>query len=245
MIRAHATPNPMTRGTVMEEAPVSPRGATPPGRSPEVDIRVVLFTVSDGHLLVALNDCATGASLPRGWPSREESLDSAARRIVEAHLGPKEVYLEQLYSLNVTEQGIWSIVVSYMALASSQGQQESGPPGNWHGVETGLIQSVTDRKVLEYAVVRLRAKLSYTTIAFHLLPAEFTLRELQGVYEAILDHPLDKRNFRRRVFATGMLDKTPEKRRDGSHRPASLYQFRPPHDQERFLTPSWVESSSS
>ncbi|HEV2107092.1 MAG TPA: hypothetical protein VGR16_02425 [Thermomicrobiales bacterium] len=244
MIRVHIPHIPTTSGTT-EEEPVSPCGATPPGRSPKVDIRVVLFTVSEGRLMVALDDCATGPNLPRGWPSPEQSLDIGARRIVEAHLGPKEVYLEQLYSLNVTEQGAWSIVVSYMALASSQGQNEPGPQGNWHGIETGLIQSVTDRKVLDYAVVRLRAKLSYTTIAFHLLAPKFTLRELQGVYEAILDHPLDKRNFRRRVFATGMLDKTPEKRRDGSHRPASLYQFRPPHDQDRFLTPSWVEGSSS
>ncbi len=217
-----------------------------PADQPQVDIRVVIFSVSEGRLVASFaDDGVGGSSLPRGWPSREESLDSGAKRIIETHLGTSDVYLEQLYTFNSSEGGVWSMVVSYMALAGWRHQLEPARSGQWRAIDVGEMQSVMDRRVLDYAVIRLRAKLGYTTIAFHLLPEQFTLRELQGVYEAILDTSLDKRNFRRSVLATGMLDKTPLKRRDGKHRPASLYQFHAPHDHERFLTPSWVEGSTS
>lgn len=225
------------------EAPNSYDSASPVAR-PEVDIRVVIFSVLEGRLVAAFDGNEPANSLPRGWPSREESLDSGAKRIVHKHLDKSNVYLEQLYTFNSSENGVWSVVISYMALTAWTQQSELAGSGHWRHVDGDMIQSITDRQVLDYAVVRLRAKLGYTTIAFHLLPAQFTLRELQGIYEAILDTSLDKRNFRRRVLATGMLDKTPQKRRDGKHRPASLYQFHAPHDHERFLTPSWVEDSA-
>ena len=94
--------------------------------------------------------------------------------------------------------------------------------------------------VLDYGVFRLRAKLSYTTIAFHLLPETFTFTELQQTYEAVLGQRLDKRNFRRRMIAAEIVVGTPAKRRDGSHRPATLYSFRAEHDAAAYLTPAWA-----
>jgi 8-oxo-dGTP diphosphatase len=93
--------------------------------------------------------------------------------------------------------------------------------------------------IVDYALLQLRAKLGYTTIAFHLLPPNFTLSELQAVYEAVLNREVDKRNFRRRILATGVIEGTGEYRREGSHRPARLYQLRTPDDAETYLTPAW------
>ena len=70
-------------------------------------------------------------------------------------------------------------------------------------------------------------KLDYTTIAFNLLPEQFTLRELQRVYEIILHRKLDKRNFRKKILATGILEDTGAKKMEGTHRPARLYRFNP------------------
>ncbi|MEZ4495741.1 MAG: hypothetical protein R2845_02935 [Thermomicrobiales bacterium] len=75
------------------------------------------------------------------------------------------------------------------------------------------------------------------------MPERFTLTELQDVYETVLSMELDKRNFRRRIIASGMLEPTNEKRRDGSHRPAQLYRFRAGHDPQAFLTPQWSEGT--
>jgi 8-oxo-dGTP diphosphatase len=80
--------------------------------------------------------------------------------------------------------------------------------------------------MLQYALQRLRWKLEYTNIVYSLLPRDFTLTELQRVYETILDRPLDKRNFRKKMLSLGMLQATPSVVKIGAHRPARLYRFR-------------------
>ena len=206
-----------------------------------VDIRIVLFTVFDGHFRLAIVERGGEDHLPRDWPTAGEPLDAGAARIIQQQLGIQERYLEQLYTLNTGNSGKWTVVVAYMALVALENHADLSIGVTWRDVNDPEIDRATDRRVIEYALVRLRAKLSYTTIAFHLLPARFTLGELQHVYEAILDRRLDKRNFRRRMIASGALVQTAGKRRDGSHRPAVLYEFLPPHDSEQFLTPAWVD----
>jgi 8-oxo-dGTP diphosphatase len=208
---------------------------------PGVDVRVVLFTIAEGALLVALRDEDDGSRLPRGLPVATEPLDAAARRIVREATGFQEQYLEQLYTLSVHEPAAWSVIVGYLALICSVPQPPNGRDGSWYDVRNLPTLSDADRMVIDYALFRLRAKLGYTTIAFHLLPPTFTLSELQGAYETILGRRLDKRNFRRRMIATGILAMTNDKRRDGSHRPAALYRFRATHDRESYLTPPWAE----
>src|SRR5262249_36961702 len=79
--------------------------------------------------------------------------------------------------------------------------------------------------ILEYALERLRNKLEYTTVGFQLLPASFTLTELQQVYQAILGRELDKRNFRRKIELLGILVPLKQQKRGGPSRPAQLYKF--------------------
>ena len=118
------------------------------------------------------------------------------------------------------------MTVTYLALALASA---GGPPLNsaaWFNAAKVPAVNQVDRMIVDYALFRLRAKLGYTTIAFHLLPPSFSLSELQTVYEAVLDREVDKRNFRRRIHAAGVLEGTGETRREGSHRPARLYRFR-------------------
>ncbi len=210
---------------------------------PAIDIRAILFTVADGALLVALGRRDVGWGLPRGDPSPLDTLDASARRIVREGTGLQEQYLEQLYTLSVRETPDWTIIVGYMALVCSGAAPPPPQAGTWHDVTTLPPLSHADQMVIDYALVRLRAKLGYTNVAFHLLPQTFTLSELQGAYETILSRRLDKRNFRRRVIASGILSPTSEKRRDGSHRPAVLYRFRANEDHETHLTPPWAEGT--
>jgi 8-oxo-dGTP diphosphatase len=230
-------------------SPARPRKAMTPsaadGRSePAIDVRVVLFTVADSRLLVALSaNGHDGLRLPRGLPSPAEPLDSAARRIVLEATGVREQYLEQLYSLSIREPPAWTIIVSYMGLVSAPLEFARTDDEIWHDVASLPSLTTADRMVVDYALVRLRAKLGYTNVAFHLLPERFTLSELQETYETILARRLDKRNFRRRMIASGIVVETEEKRREGSHRPATLYRFRPTDDRETYLTPPWAEGA--
>ncbi|HYA35573.1 MAG TPA: hypothetical protein VEF03_08130, partial [Candidatus Binataceae bacterium] len=75
-----------------------------------------------------------------------------------------------------------------------------------------------------YALRRLNAKLEYTNIAYAMLPREFTFAELEELYALILDRPIDRRNFRRRIMSMGILQELARKR-GGPHRPAALYSF--------------------
>jgi 8-oxo-dGTP diphosphatase len=80
-------------------------------------------------------------------------------------------------------------------------------------------------EILDYALTRLRYKLEYTAVGFELLPQEFTLTELQRAYEVVLGEELDKRNFRRKILAAGVLEPGGVFR-TGEGRPARLYRYR-------------------
>lgn len=91
-------------------------------------------------------------------------------------------------------------------------------------VETGGI-AFDHALVIHYGVERLRSKIEYTDIAFNLMGDQFTLTELQQVYEIILDQELLKANFRRKI--AGRVLETKEYRKDAGHRPSKLYRFNP------------------
>jgi len=79
--------------------------------------------------------------------------------------------------------------------------------------------------ILETALCRLKGKVRYQPIGFELLPPKFTLFQLQHLYETVLERPLDKRNFRRKVLNMGLLDACEELQKDVSHRAARLFRF--------------------
>src|SRR5436190_1427434 len=94
-----------------------------------------------------------------------------------------------------------------------------------HFETTGHCRAGCSPTVKRWTVRRLRSKLEYTNVVYSLLPRQFTLSELQQVYEAIADRELDKRNFRRRMLSLGIIKAAGEKRMAGAHRPAQLYTF--------------------
>jgi 8-oxo-dGTP diphosphatase len=103
-------------------------------------------------------------------------------------------------------------------------EEEAWRPA-WHPVEDLPPLAFNNERVIAQAVERVGAKLDYTNIAYGLLPDLFTIRELQTTYEAILRRPLDRRNFRKRMLSTGIIEATDELRRRGAHRPAQLFRF--------------------
>lgn len=80
-------------------------------------------------------------------------------------------------------------------------------------------------EIVRYALWRLRNKILYSTVAFQLLPPQFTLTQLQKVYELVLGERLDKRNFRRKVLDAGVVIETGACTQQGTRRPARLYRF--------------------
>ena len=102
----------------------------------------------------------------------------------------------------------------------ADGATGAEPSGNWFEGSVLPPLAYDHSLIAEYAVKRLKAKLEYTNIAHSLLPEEFTFAELEELYAVILNRPIDRRNFRRRIMAMGILRKGRGTRR-GAHRPLS------------------------
>lgn len=171
-------------------------------------------------------------AIPGGFVNPDESLEAAARRELAEETGVNDVYLEQLYTFGDPGRDPRTrvITVVYYALISAETLRvaagDDAAEAAWFPVYHPPELAFDHARILTYTMERLRGKLEYTTIGFQLLPPEFTLSELQEVYEAILDRPLDKRNFRKKVLSTGILELTEHARKTGQHRPAALYRFR-------------------
>jgi 8-oxo-dGTP diphosphatase len=223
------------------ESPSQP-ASTPDKLHSAIDVRLVLFSIQHGELWVALAQSGAGWELPSVSLRPAESLDAAALRALREQLRTDHRYIEQLYSLAMEDAAYPSVLIAYLGIAEASPSGLGVDRAAWQRALDLPTVTEIDARIIEYALVRLRAKLGYTTIAFHLLPSTFSLSELQQVYEIVLGHALDKRNFRRRIQSSEILEATRETRREGSHRPARLYRFRAAHDADSYLTPAWADS---
>ncbi|CAN5465116.1 NUDIX domain-containing protein [soil metagenome] len=205
---------------------------------PAVTVDIILFTFHDADLKLLLvqrkGEPFKGKwALPGGFVQVDEDLDTAALRELAEETNVSDVYLEQLYTFGEPDRDPRTrvITVAYFALLSADQSAQLNVQSNsdasdarWWSMYDLPELAFDHARILQYALQRLRWKLEWTALGFLLLPAEFTLSELQKVYETVLNEPLDKRNFRRKMQATDVLEETGNIR-EGDHRPAKLYRF--------------------
>ncbi len=212
---------------------------TYPYPHPAVTTDVVIFTIRDAQLKLLLvkrkGEPFKGKwALPGGFLQLEESLEESARRELEEETGLSGVYLEQLYTFGHPQRDPRErvITIAYYALIPSERIQLRAATDaeaiGWFAMDEVPALAFDHPKIVNVAHHRLVAKLDYSTIAFQFMPGEFTLAELQGVYEMILQEEVDKRNFRKWVLAMEKIEETGDVRRDGAHRPARLYRVKNP-----------------
>ena len=198
---------------------------------------IVIFTIKDEELNVLLvkvkKDLLRGLwAVPGGLVKPNESVDASAKRNLFEKTKMKDVYLEQLYTFGGIGRDPHGRVVSvaYFALIPAGDPRlktsKFHEDVDWFAVNHLPGLAYDHDEVIRFAVDRLRGKLAYTNIAYSLLPEEFTLSELQRIYEIILYEKLDKRNFRKKILSLKLLIKTDKKTSGKAHRPASLYRFR-------------------
>lgn len=182
-----------------------------------------------------------GAWALPGEPLEEHmSLVEAARARLRHTIGLDPNYLEQLYAFGGVDRSrdgsspdapcperVVSIVYWALVRADEDARMVAGENVAWFPAEQLPALAFDHAAIVDYALARLRAKLEYTPIAHAFLPDEFTLTEVREVYEAVLGRALDPANFRRQILASGAVEPTGEKVTGTSHRPPSLYRYRP------------------
>lgn len=211
---------------------------------PLTTVDLVIFSVRDEQLTVLLVQRPTEGrephpgkwALPGGFidTACDQDLEACARRKLIEKTGVEPPYLEQLGSFGSAKRDPrgWSATHVYFALIASEDITPrpggNAPDSRWFVVRgEGVKETLAfdHAAILRAALVRLRSKVEYTSLPVFLLPGEFTLTQLQKIYEGILGRPLEKKAFRTRMLAAGILEAALG-RKSGPNRPAQLYRLK-------------------
>ena len=202
-------------------------------------VDVVCFRVLDGRLEMLLGEVVSLGNKYKGQLAHigglikvKETAEDAVDRLLNDKGGIKKIYKEQLYTLSKVSRDPRGRVVSvaYIGLTNKKNLQDlknARVKTVWKSAYDNSRLAYDHNEITRIAIGRLRSKIIYTDIARHLMSKEFTLSDLQKVYEAILGEKMDKRNFRKRILSLGILHDTKSTIKKGVMRPAILYTFKP------------------
>lgn len=203
----------------------------------------VIFGFDGGDLKVLLIQRGAAPykgkwALPGDLVYPNEDLDTAAERVLEQLTGLRGVYLEQVKAFGAVSRHPLGrvITIAYFSLIKISDYAVTpasfAQSAKWHSVAQVGDLAFDHNEILDSCLKRLKRKVRMAPIGFELLPPKFTLTELQQLYESILAPPkgIDKRNFRKKILSTNLLNDLNEVQEGVAHRPAKLYQF----DREKY-----------
>lgn len=198
-----------------------------------VTVDLALFSIMDDEIKVLLINRGEYPfkgylSLPGAFVGINETLDDTVKRCLKQKAGLENIYFEQLYTWgDVNRDPRMRIVsVSYYALLSQEKVADMNI-GSEHFysvkkiIEGDKKLAFDHKKIIKYGRERIKNKTEYTDIAFELAPEDFTLPQLQRVYEILLDKPLYKANFRKKVV--DRITETEKMTSGDCHRPSRIY----------------------
>lgn len=176
-------------------------------------------------------------SLMGGFLTQSENLDEAADRILFTLTGIQNVYMEQLYTFSKVDRdpGERTLSTAYYALINTTAHSEQlikQFSAQWHNINETPDLIFDHTEMVAKAIKRLRRRAISKPIGFELLPEKFTMKQLQKLYEAILDEKQDKRNFINKVNSLDVLLKLDAKDMTSSRKGSFLYRF----DKEKYDT---------
>ena len=203
---------------------------------PFISTDCVIFGLDQGKLKVLLTQRAIepeiGAwALLGGFVLANEDLDMSARRTLKSISGLEEVYMEQVKTFGQVKRFPHQrvITVAYYALINYTLENlKAGPESSdiyWFEINEVPELVFDHRHILDTALSHLQARVRTEPVGFELLPAKFTLTQLQGLYEAILRTTFDTRNFRKKLLKMNLLLPLDESQTGVAHRAARLYSF--------------------
>ncbi len=176
--------------------------------------------------------------LPSAYILPNESIEGNMQKLVEEKIGISECYLEQLKAftkvfrnplgrvINVAFYGLIKIEEHIMELNEKEGNI-------WVDINQIPDLAYDHNEIAKYAKEKLKRRVKRRPIGFNLLPDEFTILQLQNLYEQALGKEMDKRNFRKKLFKSKLIINTGKSiRPQSSRKPSKLYSF----DKETYQT---------
>ncbi|MCQ2605111.1 MAG: NUDIX domain-containing protein [Bacteroidales bacterium] len=170
-------------------------------------------------------------ALPGGFVYIDEDLDAAPLRRLYDMTGLTDIYMKQVGTFGKTDRYPLRrvITVVYYALVRVSNYSiklgQDASEAYWVSVNDIPALAFDHRELFDAAFSKLQEQVRIDPVIFNLLPKEFSLSDLQDVYEAITMQKFDKRNFRKKVLAFNILLDTEKKQSNVSHRAARLYTF--------------------
>lgn len=170
-------------------------------------------------------------SLPGGLVKLTETLKgSACRHLNLTREQAKKIFLEQLCAYSDVKRDPRQRVVSIAFIGITRSPKMIGlkksdaySEAKWFPVDKLPEMAYDHKRMLRLAIKRIRGQAERSFVPLRFLPASFTLGEIQKIYEILLGHPLDKRNFRKRIMALGLVEPLKKQRHKGRGRPAELF----------------------
>ena len=158
-----------------------------------------------------------------------EDLDAAAYRILKQRTGLSDVYLEQVHTFGRVDRHPAGrvVTVTYCSLINVQHHKLNILDNelHWHDIKNVTDLAFDHQEIFDKCIQQLQKRVQEHPLGFNLLPRKFSLRELQNLYEAILDIKMDRRNFRKKFFSMDLLIDLKEMETNVPHRPGKLYKF--------------------
>lgn len=170
-------------------------------------------------------------AIPGGFVLTNESLEQAVHRELHEETGVELNYLEQLYTFGKPERDPRQRIVSvaYVGLVRPDAHEISAATDaqdvKWFDIDKLPKLAFDHKAILNAAIQRLRAKITYEPIGFELLGKQFPFSDLENLYVTLLGREIDRRNFRKKFRSFGMLDELNKKVSKGAGRPANLFKF--------------------
>lgn len=210
-------------------------------QKPSVTVDLVLFTIIDEKLHVLLtrrpeHPAKGKLALAGTFLQMDETLPEAVERVLQTKTGLRNIYFEQLFTWGEIKRDprMRVLSVSYYALVPKEqlALPENDFTPQFYPVEE--IAAMQDEiafdhaQMIEYGRERIRNKVYWSDIAFALVPEEFTLPQLQKVFEIILGRKLYKANFRKRIAPKIIM--TDKMTSGAAHRPSRIYRKKPEED---------------
>jgi ADP-ribose pyrophosphatase YjhB (NUDIX family) len=178
-------------------------------------------------------------SLMGGFLNEKEDLEVGAKRILYDLTGLSNIYVEQLGAFGKVDRDPVerTLSVAFFALINIHDHDQEAVKmhhANWISMKNKPALIFDHDEMVTRALEHLQYNAAMHPIGFELLPEEFTIPQLQKLYEAIYDMQLDRRNFSRKILSTGLLIDTGWKNEHSATKKAVLYRLDKEKYQKRF-----------